>query len=40
MAQAKIVTERELKWALLILRDRRHIGRDSFSLLVTHWEGD
>ena len=40
MAQAKTVTERELKWALLILREPRLSDRDSFALLVTHWEGD
>jgi integrase/recombinase XerD len=39
MAQAKIVTEQELKRALSILRDRRHADRDKLALLLTHWAG-
>ena len=39
MAQAKIVTEQELKRALSILRDRRHADRDRLALLLTHWAG-
>ena len=39
MAQAKIVTEQEMKRALSILRDRRHADRDRLALLLTHWAG-
>ena len=39
MAQAKIVTEQELKRTLSILRDRRHGDLDRLALLLTHWAG-
>ena len=39
MAQAKIVTEQEMKRALSILRDRRHADRDRLARLLTHWAG-
>jgi len=38
IAQAKIVTEQELKRALSILRDCRHADRDRLALLVTDWK--
>ena len=39
MAQAKILTEAELKRALAVIAQRRHAQRDRLALLLTHWAG-
>jgi integrase/recombinase XerD len=39
MAQAKVLTERELKRALAVVVARRHADRDRLALLLTHWAG-
>jgi integrase/recombinase XerD len=39
MAQAKVVTEQELKRALAMIGTRRHAARDRLALLLTHWAG-
>ena len=39
MAQAKVLTEQELKRALSIIASRRHADRDRLALLLTHWAG-
>ncbi len=39
MAQAKVLTERELKRALAVAATRRHADRDRLALLLTHWAG-
>lgn len=39
MAQAKVVTEQELKRALAVVAARRHAQRDRIALLLTHWAG-
>jgi integrase/recombinase XerD len=39
MAQAKVLTERELKRALAVTATRRHAERDRLALLLTHWAG-
>ena len=37
MAQAKVITEQELKRALGIVAGRKHAARDRLTLLLTHW---
>ena len=39
MAQAKVITEQELKRALGIVAGRKHAARDRLALLLTHWAG-
>ena len=39
MAQAKVVTEQELKRALGVISGHRHAQRDRMALLLTHWAG-
>ena len=39
MAQAKVITEQELKRALAIIAGRRHADRDRLALLLSHWAG-
>ena len=39
MAQAKVLTEKELKRALAVIVTRRHADRDRLALLLTHWAG-
>ena len=39
MAQAKVLTERELKRVLAVIATRRHATRDRLALLLTHWAG-
>ena len=39
MAQAKVITEQELKRALGIVAGRKHAARDKLALLLTHWAG-
>ena len=39
MAQAKVLTERELKRALVVAATCRHADRDRLALLLTHWAG-
>ena len=39
MAQAKVLTEKELKRALALIAMRRHADRDRLALLLTHWAG-
>ena len=39
MAQAKVLTEAELKRALAVVMSRRHAQRDRLALLLTHWAG-
>ena len=39
MAQAKVLTEKELKRALAVSATRRHADRDRLALLLTHWAG-
>ena len=39
MAQAKILTDAELKRALAVIAQRRHAQRDRLALLLTHWAG-
>jgi integrase/recombinase XerD len=37
MAQAKVITEQELKRALGMVTGRKHAARDRLALLLTHW---
>jgi len=39
MAQAKVITEQELKRALGMVAGRKHAARDRLALLLTHWAG-
>ena len=39
MAQAKVITEQELKRALGMVMGRKHAARDRLALLLTHWAG-
>ena len=39
MAQAKVVTEQELKRVLAMISTHRHAARDRLALLLTHWAG-
>ena len=39
MAQAKVLSEAELKRVLAIVAGRRHADRDRLALLLTHWAG-
>ena len=39
MAQAKVVSEQELKRALGVISGHRHAQRDRMALLLTHWAG-
>ena len=39
MAQAKVITEQELKRALGMVSGRMHAARDRLALLLTHWAG-
>lgn len=39
MAQAKVLSEKELKRALAVIATRRHADRDRLALLLTHWAG-
>ena len=39
MAQAKVLTEQELKRALAIIAGRRHAARDRLAMLLSHWAG-
>lgn len=39
MAQAKVVSEQELKRALGVISGHRHAARDRLALLLTHWAG-
>ena len=39
MAQAKVITEQELKRALAIIAGRRHADRDRLALLLSHLAG-
>ncbi len=39
MAQAKVITEQELKRALGMVAGHRHAQRDRMALLLTHWAG-
>ena len=39
MAQAKVITEQELKRALAMVAGRKHAARDRLALLLTHWAG-
>ena len=39
MAQAKVITEQELKRAVAIIAGRRHADRDRLALLLSHWAG-
>ena len=39
MAQAKVLSEAELKRALAVVAGRRHADRDRLALLLTHWAG-
>ena len=39
MAQAKVISEQELKRALGIVTGRKHAARDRLALLLTHWAG-
>jgi len=39
MAQAKVVSDQELKRALAMIATRRHAERDRLALLLTHWAG-
>ena len=37
MAQAKVISEQELKRALGMVTGRKHAARDRLALLLTHW---
>ena len=39
MAQAKVISEQELKRALGMVTGRKHAARDRLALLLTHWAG-
>ena len=39
MAEAKVLTEAELKRALAVVARRRHADRDRLALLLTQWAG-
>lgn len=39
MAQAKVISEQELKRALVMVAARKHAARDRLALLLTHWAG-
>ena len=39
MAQAKVISEQELRRALGMVTGRKHAARDRLALLLTHWAG-